>query len=79
MVFKHVISINSIEKNEFVVGFPNLAKTLPNPMPFCVFQHIGLLMGRRSPHWKRQGRFIILVDFLNNCLTLNIHPKEAQN
>jgi 4,5-DOPA dioxygenase extradiol len=37
MVFKHVISINSIEKNEFVVGFPNLAKTLPKPMPICVF------------------------------------------
>jgi hypothetical protein len=47
-------------------------------MPFCVFQHIGLLMGRRSPHWKRQGRFIILVDFLNNCLTFNIHKGSPE-
>jgi hypothetical protein len=38
------ISINSIEKNEFVVGFPNLAKPCRTQCHF-VFQHIGLLMG----------------------------------
>jgi hypothetical protein len=38
VVFKHVISINSIEKNEFVVGFPNLAKPCQTNVLF-VFAH----------------------------------------
>jgi hypothetical protein len=43
MVFKHVISINSIEKNEFVVGSES-SQNLAEQCHF-VFQHIGLLMG----------------------------------
>jgi 4,5-DOPA dioxygenase extradiol len=63
-------------RNEFVVGFPNLAKTLPNPMPFCVF------------HWFTNGEKVTALEAprtihhfggFSQLFDVQYPPKEAQN
>ena len=75
----HGNPMNAIEENQFVEGFRNISKNIPNPMQLFVYQHTGLPMALKLPLWNFQEQFMIFKAFQKNYTKYNILQKAILN